>query len=145
MASVIAKVVSVVLTTGVSTEDYAKISHSGLADHHLTRDLKIRHPTMGCNKFSQDDQYTTMSMKEESFKILDDYDASSNLLKSSHSAMATNNGSGNTSLDKVSNLYDCASCADHLLGTIFTDDLTKKLTANGDGSRSKMKMHRFNS
>ena len=126
MKSVMDERVSVSFTTDMTTEDYTKTSYSALTSHYIDSKWNLRHPTMGCKEFPEDNQHTAVNIKNETLKILGEYGISDKTLQNCGCVFTTDNGSGNTGAEGMKTIVSRIACADHRISTILTDVLNKK-------------------
>ena len=126
MKSVMDELVSVSFTTDMTTEDYTKASYSALTSHYIDSEWNLRHPTMGCKEFPQDNRHTATNIKTETLKILGQYGITDETLQDCRCVFTTDNGSGNTGEEGIEMIVSRIACADHRISTILTDVLNKK-------------------
>eukprot|EP00957_Ditylum_brightwellii_P019991 1509219-Ditylum_brightwellii.AAC.1 len=110
----------------MTTNDYAKISYLALTSHYIDLKWNLRHPTMGCKEFPEDNQHTTANIKMETLKMLGEYGITDQTFKNCEYVFTTDNGLGNTGEEGIKMVVSRITCADHRIITILMDVLNKK-------------------
>eukprot|EP00957_Ditylum_brightwellii_P188195 14326765-Ditylum_brightwellii.AAC.1 len=81
MKCIMDELVSVSFTMDMTTKDYTKTSYSALTSHCIDLEWNLRHPTMVCKEFPEDDHHTAANIKMETLKMLGKYRSIDQTLK----------------------------------------------------------------
>ena len=112
--------------TDKATKYYTKTLYSALTAHYIDPEWNLRHPTMGCKEFTEDDKHTAKNIKKETLKILGEYGITQETIWRCKCVFTTDNGLGNTGEEGIKTVVSRMACADHIISTVLTDILNKK-------------------